>query len=73
MSHQTAVALLIADYPQGLGVLQGLANVLWLQVHPALVQELFYVLHGHFRAVLGLEKLQIHRATHLKSKNLPVT
>ena len=69
VGHQTTVALLIADYPQGLGVLQGLADVLRLQVHPALVQELFDVL----RAVLGLEELPIHRATHLNSKSLPVT
>ena len=73
MGHQTTVALLVADYPQGLCVLQSLADVFRFQVHPALVQELFDVLHGHFRAVLGLEKLQIHRATHLNSKSLPVT
>ena len=73
MGHQTTVALLVADYPQGLCVLQGLADVLWLQVHPALVQELFDVLYGHFQVILGLEKLQIHRATHLNSKSLPVT
>ena len=53
MGHQTAIALLVADYPQGLGVLQSLADVLRLQMHPALVEELFDVLQGQFQVILG--------------------
>ena len=47
------VVLLVVDDAQGLGVLHGLADVLRLEVHPALVQELFNVLNAGFEGIFG--------------------
>ena len=48
IGHQTAMAfaILIADYPQSLCVFHGLPDVFRLEMHPALMQELFNVLNG---------------------------